>query len=101
MNVLKTTQKIICPCGSTIACKSSLPRHLKTKRHQRFEETGETSPKTQAEYQKRYYNKNPEARMKHRQLCQRYYAQNKEAIRERQSKNGAVRRYREKLKTRE
>ena len=95
-SVREAQSEFVCPCGSTLKCKKSLYRHLRTKRHQRFEETGMIAPKTQAEYQKRYYNKHPEQRMKHRQLCQKYYQQNREAIREKQAQNGAMKRFREK-----
>jgi len=108
MNILKTTVNkvrgsqtlpkptISCPCGSVIACKGSMYRHLKTKRHQRFVESGMLAPKTQAEYQRRYYNSHPELRQKHRELCKRYYEQNRDSIRQRQNSNGAVEKFRRK-----
>ena len=40
---------VACPCGSKIACQGSMSKHLKTKRHQRFVETGLPAPKDQAE----------------------------------------------------
>ena len=101
MNVLKTitnevSKTIECPCGSVITCKGSMHRHLKTKRHQKFLESGISAPKTQAEYQRRYYNLHPELRQKHRQLCKRYYEQNRETIRKRQNSNGAMEKFRSK-----
>ena len=104
MNALKNTTtkraertpRINCPCGSTIACKGSLPRHLKTKRHQRFEDTGISAPKNLAEYQRRKYASNPEFRKKHSELCKRYYEQNKEVIRKRQNSNAAMKRFKDK-----
>ena len=96
MNILKSTTKsirrkkqniptgiakaIACPCGSTIACKGSMYRHLKTKRHQRFVETGLPAPKDQAEYARRMYASNPVRREAHKKLCQSYYQRNKAEI---------------------
>ena len=109
MNILKSTTKsirrekqnlpkaiakaIACPCGSTIDCKGSMYRHLKTKRHQRFVETGLPAPKDQAEYQRRRYASNPELRQKYQQLCRSYYEKNRESVRKRQNSNGAMERY--------
>jgi len=99
MNILKSTTKsirrekqnlpkaIACPCGSTIACKGSMYRHLKTKRHQRFVETGLPAPKDQAEYSRRMYASNPERREAHKKLCQSYYQRNKAEIYQRHRRN--------------
>ena len=85
MNVLKQT--INCPCGSIITCKGSMYKHLKTKRHTRFVETGLPAPKDQAEYQRRVYASNPERREAHKKLCQSYYQRNKDDIYKRHRRN--------------
>jgi len=92
MNVLKETttkSKSItkCPCGSTIACKSSMNRHLKTKRHQKFLETGISAPKDIAEYKRRRYKTDPKRRESHKKICQAYYQKNKEEIYKRHRRN--------------
>jgi len=96
MNVLKETTtpakpETKCPCGSTIACKGSMNRHLKTQRHQKFVETGISAPKDVAEYQRRRYKTDPERRKAHKKLCQAYYQKNKEGIYKRHRLNLAKR----------
>jgi len=76
-----------CPCGSTIACKSSMNRHLKTRRHQKFLETGISAPKDVAEYQRRRYKTDPKRRESHKKICQAYYQKNKEEIYKRHRRN--------------
>ena len=92
MNVLKETtitskSMTKCPCGSTIACKSSMNRHLKTRRHQKFLETGIPCPKDVAEYQRRRYKTDPKRRESHKKICQSYYQKNKEEIYKRHRRN--------------
>ena len=91
-----TSEETICPCGSIIALKTSMKRHLKTKRHQQFLETGMSAPKDQAEYMRRKYGSNSVVREKHRELCKKYYKNNHETIRQRQNNNGAINRFRSK-----
>ena len=97
MNI-PTSEETKCPCGSVIALKASMNRHLKTKRHQKFLESGVSKPKNQAKYMRRKYASNPQLREKHRALCKKYYKSNHETIRQRQNNNGAINRFRSKTK---
>jgi hypothetical protein len=82
--------KIKCPCGSRIF-ESSLKRHVTTKRHIKFIETGLSKPENHAEYQRRRFASNPSCRDKHRASCKSYYEKNKKKINKRHIDNYATR----------
>ncbi len=82
-------KKYHCPCGSVLKnTKQNISNHLQKERHKRFVKRGVVYNRvSSAEYQRERFANNKHLREKQREVCQRYYWENKEQINHRHARN--------------